>query len=254
MPKDYRAIQVPRPVTGTVVVEASPWVQDNQRELDLATKDRFIVGFVVKLPFGVKDFAGHLKRLAANKLFRGIRLRGRKLEGVLDDEGFVNDLKLVADHNLSLDLVGGIEILPFANRLAETIPDLRMIIDHLAGVVVNGEPPPTEWLDNMRALERRPKIFCKVSGLVEGTGRRDGTAPREVEYYHPILDAMTKMFTPERLIYASNWPVSERFAPLGVVQGIVAEYFRSHGSGAEQQVFSMSSQAAYRWVQRVEAD
>src|SRR5690348_7440947 len=29
LPKDYRALRVPRPVTGTVVVEASPWVEDN---------------------------------------------------------------------------------------------------------------------------------------------------------------------------------------------------------------------------------
>src|SRR6266542_3780288 len=30
LPKDYRALPVPRPVTGTVVVEASPWLEDNQ--------------------------------------------------------------------------------------------------------------------------------------------------------------------------------------------------------------------------------
>ena len=30
LPKDYRALPVPQPVTGTVVVEASPWVEDNQ--------------------------------------------------------------------------------------------------------------------------------------------------------------------------------------------------------------------------------
>ena len=28
LPKDYRAQVVPRPVTGTVVVEASPWLED----------------------------------------------------------------------------------------------------------------------------------------------------------------------------------------------------------------------------------
>src|SRR3989449_918099 len=33
-PKDYRALPVPRPVTGTVVVEASHWLEDNQWLLD----------------------------------------------------------------------------------------------------------------------------------------------------------------------------------------------------------------------------
>jgi L-fuconolactonase len=147
-------------------------------------------------------------------------------------------------------LVGGAEILPIADRLAKEVPTLRIVIDHLAGVVVNGKVPPVDWLEKMKALARRTNVYVKVSGLVEGTGRRDGTAPRDVEFYRPVLDVMREMFGAERLIYASNWPVSERFAPLATVQGIVGEYFRSHGRRAEEQVFSRSSMAAYRWVQR----
>ena len=250
LPKDYRAVPVPKPVTGTVVVEASPWLEDNQWVLDLAAHDPFIVGFVGNLPVGTKQFAGHLKRFAANKLFRGIRIRDRKLEGTLDAAAFVSDLKLLAVHNLSLDLVGGREILPFADRLAKEVPDLRIVLDHLAGVVVDGKAPPAEWVNQMRALVQRPNICCKLSGLVEGTGRSDGSAPRDVEFYRQVLDAMREMFGPERLIYASNWPVSERFAPLATVQGIVADYFRSHGRRSEEQVFAQSAKTAYHWVRR----
>jgi predicted TIM-barrel fold metal-dependent hydrolase len=250
LPKDYRALPVPQPVTGTVVVEASPWLEDNQWVLDLAAHEPFIVGFVGNLPVGTKEFAGHLKRLAANRLFRGIRLRDRKLEGMLGDSAFVSDLKLLADQDRSLDLVGGREILPFADRLAKEVPSLRIIIDHLAGVVVDGKEPPADWVRPMRVLARRKNIYCKLSGLVEGTGRSDGLAPRDVEFYRPVLDAMRTIFGPERLIYASNWPVSERFAPLATVQGIVGDYFGSHGRRAEEQVFSQSAKVAYRWVQR----
>ncbi len=130
------------------------------------------------------------------------------------------------------------------------MPALRIIIDHLAGVVVDGKAPPADWVGQMRALARRPKIYFKVSGLVEGAGRSDGTAPRDVGYYRPVLDAMRAVFGHERLIYASNWPVSERFAPLAAVQGIVGDYFRSHGRRAEELVFAHSAKAAYRWVQR----
>jgi len=65
-----------------------------------------------------------------------------------------------------------------------------------------------------------------------------------------VLDAMRAMFGPERLIYASNWPVSERFAPLATVQGIVGDYFRSLGRRAEEKVFAQSAKEAYRWVRR----
>src|SRR5882672_8513964 len=102
----------------------------------------------------------------------------------------------------------------------------------------------------MRAVARRPRIYCKVSGLVEGTGRSDGSAPRDVEFYRPVLDAMREMFGPKRLIYGSNWPVSERFASLATVQGIIGDYFRSHGRRVEEQFFALSAKAAYRWVPR----
>ncbi len=202
LPKDYLALPVPKPVSGTVVVEASPLLEDNQWVLDLAAHEPFIVGFVGNLPVGSEGFAGHLKRFAANKLFRGIRLRDRKLEGTLDDPAFISDLKLLAGHDLSLDLVGGTEILPFAYRLAEEVPPLRIIIDHLAGVVVDGKAPPAGWVEKMKALARRPKVFFKLSGLVEGTGRSDGSAPRDVGFYRPVLDAMREMFGAERLIVA----------------------------------------------------
>jgi L-fuconolactonase len=250
LPRDYRALPVPRPVTGTVVVEASPWVEDNQWVLDLAAREPFIVGLVGNLPVGTKEFAGHLKRFAAHKLFRGIRLRDRKLEGTLEDQLFLGDLKLLADYNLSLDLVGGMEILGFATRLKVQVPDLRIVIDHLAGVVVDGKPPPAEWVQQMRALSAKPKVYCKLSGLVEGTGRSDGTAPRDVEFYRPVLDAMRAVFGSQRLMYASNWPVSERFAPLATVQGIIADYFRNQGRQAEEAVFAKTAKAAYRWEPR----
>jgi L-fuconolactonase len=250
LPRDYRALPVRRPVTGTVVVEASPWIEDNQWVLDLAARDPFIVGLVGNLPVGTPEFAGHLKRFAANPIFRGIRLRDRKLQGTLDDPAFFDDLKRLADHDLSLDLVGGREILGYADRLARGFPRLRVIIDHLAGVVVNGKPPSSDWVESMRVLARRPNVYCKLSGLVEGTGKSDGSAPRDVEFYRPVLDAMHGMFGSERLIYASNWPVGELFAPLATVQGIVEDYYRSHGQRAEEQVFCLSGKAAYEWVPR----
>ena len=250
LPENYRAVRAPEIVAGTVVVEASDWVEDNQWVLDLAAHDPFIAGFIGNLPAGTDPFAGLLKRFAANKLFRGIRVRERKLDGTTDASTYLRDLKLLADYDLSLDLVGGGEILPFADRLSKDLPGLRIIVDHLAGLVVDGKAPPADWAKQMGELARRSNIFCKVSGLVEGTGKGDGSAPRDTEFYRPVLDAMRGMFGPQRLIYASNWPVSERFAPLATVQGIVEDYFRGHGRREHEQVFSKSAAAAYRWVKR----
>jgi predicted TIM-barrel fold metal-dependent hydrolase len=250
LPASYRALPVELPVAGTVVVEASSWVEDNDWVLDLAAREKFIVGFVGNLPVGTKQFAGHVNHLAENRIFRGIRLSGDRLKGSLSNAAFLSDLKLLESLGLSLDLVGGMEVLAFAARLASEAPRLRIIIDHLSGLPIDGKPPPVEWVDPMRRLAGRPEIFFKVSGLVEGTGRADGTAPADAGFYSPVLDAMVAMFGAHRLIYASNWPVSERFAPLSVVEKIIADYFGARGRDAEEQVFWKSSKAAYRWTER----
>jgi len=97
----------------------------------------------------------------------------------------------------------------------------------------------------METLAAHPQVFMKVSGLVEGAKRSNGDAPADAEFYRPVLDILWKLFGVDRLIYASNWPVSERFAPLGRVQQIAMSYFAEKGQAALDRVFWENAQTAY---------
>ena len=77
-----------------------------------------------------------------------------------------------------------------------------------------------------------------------------GQAPRDTAYYLPILDHLWETFGPDRLIYGSNWPVSDKGAPYDVIFKIVDEYFRTKGNEACEKYFWKNSKAAYRWVER----
>jgi L-fucono-1,5-lactonase len=57
-------------------------------------------------------------------------------------------------------------------------------------------------------------------------------------------------FGEDRLIYGSNWPVSELFAPLFEVQRIVEEYFAGKGRRVMEKVFAGNASLAYRWRRR----
>ena len=245
LPKIYRALPVPQRVDGTVVVEASPWVEDNQWILDMAAGDPFIVGLVGNLPLGTPECAGHLKRFAANPLFRGIRTRAGSFEKALDDRAFVNDLRDAAERGLSFDVYSPPSWVASAVRLAKLVPKLRLIINHVANADVTGKEPSADWRRMMEKLAAHPQVFMKVSGLVEGTKRRKGDAPADVDFYRPVLDILWKLFGADRLVYGSNWPVSEHYAPLGRVQQIAMNYFAEKGRAALDKVFWKSAQAAY---------
>lgn len=244
-PDEFEKLVQPHGVTGTVVVEASPWLEDNQWVLDLAQRDQFLIGLVGNVKPGRAEFAAELKRFAANSLFRGIRVGVWEKSALADDAAVLRDLQLLADHGLALDVLTGPDRLTGIAKLAAAIPNLRIIIDHCANVRVDGKAPPASWLEGVRACAPHRNVFMKVSGLVEGTGRGDGSAPVGLSFYQPTLDAIWDSFGEDRVIFGSNWPVSARFAGYETLLGIVKAYFQGKGGRATEKYFSRNARTVY---------
>ena len=244
-PEEFQQLSRRHGVTGTVVVEASSWLEDNQWILDLAEKNDFILGLVGHVEPGRTEFARELKSFTANPVFRGIRI------GVWEKSPLVNpdvlrDLRILADLDLSLDILTDSDRLEEVARLARAIPSLRIIVDHCANVRVDPQGPPGPWLTGLHACSRHRNIYMKVSGLVEGTGRTQADAPERLEFYRPTMEAVWQAFGEQRLIYGSNWPVSARFAPYATVFNIAAEFFASKGAAAAERFFSKNATKAYK--------
>ena len=242
MPEDYKALAIPEGATGTVVVEASKWLEDNQWILDLAAEESFIVGFVGHLEPTV-DFEDNLNRFSANPLFRGIRLGSGHLQAI-GDQTFLASIEKLAAKELTLDLLINPEALSILPTLVEHTPEIRIVINHIAGVPISEQPPDPAWVSAIHEVARYPNIYCKVSGLAEHTGQIP--APTNVAYYTPTIDILWDAFGEDRLIYGSNWPVSERFAPYKVVQQIVNAYFSAKGEAVKAKFFWQNAKAAYQ--------
>jgi L-fuconolactonase len=244
LPAELKSIAEPLGVRGTVVVEASPRVEDNAWILGLAASDPFLLGLVGHLKPGTPGFASDLDRFARNKLFRGIRTGGWDIPVAPENSGFVRDLARLGQRGLALDVLGGPDSLPKIGRLARALPELQMVINHCAGVRIDGRAPDPLWTDGIREVAAHPNVAMKVSGLAEGTGR-EFSAPSDVDFYRPVLDLLWNAFGGNRLIFGSNWPVSARFAGYKEVLGIVQPYFREKGRTAEAKYFHRNAQRIY---------
>ncbi|MBC8229602.1 amidohydrolase family protein [bacterium] len=248
LPEHYKALAVPEGVTGVVIVEASEWVEDNQWILNIAINEPLIVGFVGNLQLGSEDFEKNLNRFFVNPLFRGIRPRGSSIKNLEQNKKSLTDIEILAGKNLSLDLLVGPRDLPDVAYLAKRVPEMRIVINHIACVRIDGKAPDPAWVEGMQMAAESPCVYCKVSGLVEVT--QDKPAPADVGYYTPTLDILWDAFGEDRLVYGSNWPVSERFADYATVQKIVMDYFKGKGEEATEKYFWKNSKAAYRWIKR----
>ena len=247
LPADLKKLSNPHGVVGCIIVEASSVLEDNQWWLDLAAKDLFIVGVIGRLDPASDDFEKNLRRFAANPLYRGIRISHNDVKVGLKGN-LIERLKLLADLNLTLDVNGGPDMPADVALLAAKLPKLRIVINHAANLRIDGKEPPRKWREGMEAAAKQPNVYCKVSALVEQTGHKQ--APRAVQYYRPVIDALWVLFGEDRLIFGSNWPVSNGGAPYDTVVGIVHDYFTSKGDRAAAKFFLGNSQTAYAWQAR----
>jgi L-fuconolactonase len=236
-------------VVGALVVEASPWVEDNQWVLDVAKDNPIIVGFIGNLELGQPQFASQLKRFAANPLFRGLRLRGVTIPTGPGEAAFMDDMKRLADRQLTVDVVGGTPILADVLRIKKMAPDLRVVIDHLPFHAWDKDGPPA-MRNALKDVAELPKVYIKISDVPRQV---DGRLVEDPEFYRPGLDVLWSLFGPDRAIYGSNWPVSDLVTPYASMYGIVANYFAGKTESDAQKFFWKNSLAAYSWVSRGKA-
>lgn len=247
LPEHHRALAASEGVTGTVVVEASAWLEDNQWILDLAADEPWIVGLVGHVDPNRSEFKADIDRFAANELFRGIRCGGGYFAD-LTAGSFLADMEYLVARDLQLDVLMGPEQLGRVAELAGRLPELRIVINHCGSVVTDGGDPDPLWLEAMGRAAEHPQVYMKASAIMEKSANYPG--PEGIDFYRPILDAMWDAFGTDRLIYGSNWPVSDRAGGFKAAIDIVKGYFSEKGEEATEKYFWKNAKAAYKWVER----
>jgi L-fuconolactonase len=114
-------------VTGTVLVECSDPVEDNQWLLDMSDTDEFIVGVVGHLEPG-PTFHTNVSRFARHPRFVGVRPTPPRKSAHCS----VEELRHLRDSGLVLDQMAGSseQMNQFIKDLRE-VPGLRVVVNHL---------------------------------------------------------------------------------------------------------------------------
>ena len=247
LPQHCKDLAGPEGVSGAIVVEASAWVEDNQWILDLAAADPFILGLVGRLEPGDPDFAPQLERFAANPLFRGVRFWDTSWADIHQGP-FLDNMADLTARGLVLDAIFPSRYPDSFFDLARRLPQLTIVIEHIAQVSIDGGDPDSVWVENMQRAAEYPHVSMKVSALMESS--RSQPAPADVEYYTPTLDVLWAAFGEDRLFYGSNWPVCERAGTYSQCLDIVRTYFAARGRQASEKYLWENSKRIYQWLDR----
>lgn len=143
----------------------------------------------------------------------------------------------LAEVDLPIGLLITPEQLPVVETLAEREPGLRIVVDHLGGVVADAWPA---WGPVLLGLNRLPNVNVKLSAL--------GYLSRHSFPYddlHEPVRELLESFGPERLLWGSDWPHVHEFGTYEESAQSVAAAIGIGRAAEQERVFGGTARSLY---------
>ena len=202
-PQHLRPLLDDAGVDRVVVVQAAETLAETVFTLGLMRKFPWVAGVVGWLDPAspsVEEEAAALAATGAIKGIRTVRNDNRSMAWMLDarlDQGW----KALEDNDLSLDvLVQNWREIPLVQRLAQDLPNLRIVLNHCGKPDIAGGKFD-EWSKFIDELAATPNVVCKLSGLMN-CAMPSGDIGEVARYARFALTA----FGSKRVMWASDWP------------------------------------------------
>ncbi|NND08310.1 MAG: amidohydrolase family protein [Saprospiraceae bacterium] len=188
-------------------MESGAHPSQSLQEIDWVIKqtklDKRLQGIIAR---GDVDIKGRLtpnpEQLLSSGWVKGIR--GRLNAELLQSSGFIQGMKTLARHKLSVDLLLTPTGFLDAARAISQCPDTIFILDHLGNPNVK-EGDYEVWKKGIRKMAQYPNVNCKISGAIVKIGK-DWTADMLKPFVYEAIDS----FGFDRIVYGGDWPNSLR--------------------------------------------
>lgn len=210
-PQALAAMEYARAQPETIFMQADCLASQALAEVAWASSERDrlrLRGIVAFAPIEAADISAHLDSLAAFDLVVGVRrlLQG-EARGFAMSDAVVTGARALAARGLVFDACVLPHQLADVAALADAVPELQIVLDHLGKPEVGSAtvpvPPGEGWRRDLCALAERANVSCKLSGLPSGSSGAWSEAQLE-----PFLDVAAEAFGIDRLMFASDWGAS----------------------------------------------
>jgi predicted TIM-barrel fold metal-dependent hydrolase len=252
LPGLYAPLARPSGIVGAVVVESSAWVEDNLWYLLVSQPDPFIVAVSGRLDPYKAEFGEFLERFRKHPLYRAIRASRfyTNADGKITlDKVAVDNLRLLAQADMAHDTANPSMPLMTANvMLADAIPNLRIIMDHLPGF----DPTPENraaYEAVVKEMAARPNIFVKLSQVYHP---RADTKQVVSDYavLRDRLEYLFGMFGEDRVIFGTDYPNSYGVATISEQVGLMKKFFSTKTRGQAEKYFWRNAARVYKFTRR----
>jgi L-fuconolactonase len=243
---DLRDAIVDSRIDKTVLVQTVTDYSETPELLNIAQSEQLVGAVVGWLKIDAQDSIEHLHRyldLPGAEYLKGIRdiAQDHPDPNYLAKPETISNVRKLGELGITYDLLTKVPELPAAIKLVGACPDVQFVMDHISKPrIAKQEFEP--WRTLMSELASFPNVLCKVSGLVTEANWKEW----QVKDFKPYVDHVIEIFTPQRLMFGSDWPVANLGGTYSeIVQ--LAEALTSGLSPSESESFwHRTASAAYR--------
>jgi predicted TIM-barrel fold metal-dependent hydrolase len=162
-------------------------------------------------------------------------------DGLSEAPAFRANLDRIAARGRSFDLCLRADQLGIGLALARACPGLRFVLDH------GGNPPVATgawepWAAGIDALGACENVFVKLSGLTVHCPPGETTAA----LLRPWVDRLLEAFGPGRMLWGSDWPVTDLNSGLPGWLAATRELLAPLSADEQAQVASGTARRVYR--------
>jgi len=252
LPSMYASLARPLGVVGAIVVESSGLIDENLWYLEVCRADPFMVGVSGNLDPARSDFGEYVSHFHRDPLYCAIRAsrfyNADSAKVVLNSVDVAN-LKLLAQADLALDTANPSMGLMQANvLLADAIPDLRIIMDHLPSFDPTAEGQQT-YEAVVKEMAARPNIFVKLTEVYHPR-LTDNVIVKDYEFLRARLEYLFGMFGEDRVMFGTDYPNSYGVATIPEEVALVKRFFLSKSREVQEKYFWKNSARIYKWTKR----
>ena len=243
LPEDLHPHLKAAGVDQSIFVQTLADQNETRWALDQARHFPFLAGVVGWVDLASADCQRQVEEFQADPHFVGVR-------HVVHDEPdrdwiirpeVIRGLRVLESRGIPFDLLFRVEHLHHVPALARALPDLPMVIDHLAKPQIKAGRLD-DWIDNFRAAAQCPNVFCKLSGMVTEADHQSW----QVSDFRPFIGAALDLFGPSRLMYGSDWPVCELAGSYAQIHQLTRDLLTSLSESEQAAIFGETASQFYR--------
>lgn len=196
-------------ITGGVLVQAANNGEDTDWMLEVAAATDWIHGVVGWLPLTDPQQTEKLlvEKYLSNHYFTGVRhlIHDEQNPQWLLQDTVLESLAVLARHQVTYDVVGVLpEHIETVLKVADRVPRLKMIFDHLNQPPVATGEKFGRWGELMKEAAQHYNFFTKISGLgLTCKAGNDWTA----DMIKPYIQFVLENFGEDRCCCGGDWPV-----------------------------------------------